>query len=190
VRVVGAYGLSLMSEDGGRQWRSLVGELDNPKGRHHYAITGLAQGVMLIAGEQGQILRSEAPGAPFRNLGQQGLGTFFGLLATPQVALAYGLRGAVYRSGDTGRSWDKLSLPPVTLSAAVALNDTTLVLVDESGRRWRSDDAGLHFTALPGELQAPVSAAVLAADGSLVLAGVGGLTRVPVAQLKSKEARP
>lgn len=188
VRVVGAYGLAFMTRDGGQHWQSLMEAVDNPKGRHLYAIARAGMGVV-IAGEQGQISRSEQDAERFENLGQQGLGSFFGLLTSPQSMLAYGLRGALYRSNNGGRAWEKVAMPPLTISTGVALSDGGLLLVNEAGQRLRSDDGGRSFTVLPGAPTAPISAAVQAADGSLILAGVGGMSRIPVAQLNAKEAR-
>ncbi len=188
VRVVGAYGLAFITRDGGQNWQLLMDAVDNPKGRHLYAIARVDKG-FVIAGEQGQILRSEPNAARFENVGQHGLGSFFGLLKNPQAILAYGLRGALYRSADDGHVWEKVAMPAFTISAGVTLLDGAFLVVNEAGQRLRSDDSGLSFSLLPGAPTAPIAAVVQAIDGSLILAGVGGMTRIPVEQLNSKEVR-
>ena len=78
VFVVGAYGLALATSDGGRTWSLASDLLDNPKGLHLYAIRRRDQ-LIVIAGEQGLLLRSENGGRSFRRLATPSQGSFFTL---------------------------------------------------------------------------------------------------------------
>ncbi|MFP3468218.1 YCF48-related protein, partial [Leifsonia sp. SIMBA_070] len=51
---VGAYGLILETDDGGANWRSRVGHLENAFGFHFYDIERLGEAV-LVAGEAGSL---------------------------------------------------------------------------------------------------------------------------------------
>lgn len=182
--VVGAYGLALATADGGRSWQSLVGRIPNPRGKHLYRVD-IAGERLLIAGEQGALLRSVDGGAHFATLRTPYAGTFFGALELGDDALlAYGLRGNVWRSGDGGASWQQVVLDQaVTLSAARRLGDGSLLLADEGGRLLRSADGGRSFAALALPPGSGLSGMAEAADGALILAGAHGLDRVEPAVL-------
>ncbi len=188
--VVGAYGLALMTEDGGQRWQSLVGRIPNPRGKHLYQIRAVGREI-LIAGEQGALFRSVDGGETFAEVPTPYAGTFFGALALDgDTLLAYGLRGNVWRSGDGGQSWSQVDTgQAVTISSGLRLADGSLVLADESGRLLRSTDAGRSFGALSAHAAAGSAGLVQAADGALILSGARGLVRVEPAQLASEPAR-
>ena len=183
--VVGAYGLALATADGGRSWQSLVGRIPNPRGKHLYRVD-IAGERLLIAGEQGALLRSVDGGAHFATLRTPYAGTFFGALELGDDALlAYGLRGNVWR-GD-GASWAQVELAqPVTLTAGLKLADGSVLLADESGRLLRGDAAASRFTALAASLPTGLTGMVQAADDALVVSGTRGLSRVEPATLTAE----
>lgn len=177
--VVGAYGLALATADGGQSWQSLVGRIPNPRGKHLYRVD-IDGERLLIAGEQGALLRSTDGGAHFTEIRTPYAGTFFGALELGGDALlAYGLRGNVWRSGDGGASWQQVEVgQPVTLSAAWRLQGGALLLADEGGRLLLSSDGGRHFAALAVQPGTGLTGMVEAADGALILSGARGLGRV------------
>lgn len=184
--VVGAYGLALATEDGGRSWQGVMARLPNPRGKHLYQVR--AEGArVLIAGEQGALFRSGDGGRAFAEVPTPYPGTFFGALALGEDGvLAYGLRGNVWRRGNG--AWTQVGLDqPITLTSGVQLADGALVLADESGRLLRSDDRGRSFRALAAKAPTAVTALVQAGDGALVLAGTRGLHRLDAAQLAVTE---
>lgn len=65
--VVGAYNLALTTEDGGHTWQSIGRRLDNPRALHLYSVRA-RDNELLIAGEQGLVLRSTDRGAHFPRL--------------------------------------------------------------------------------------------------------------------------
>lgn len=165
--VVGAYGIALSTVDGGKSWQSLVGVIPNPRGKHLYQVQ-IDGNALLIAGEQGALVRSVDGG------------TFFGALELHGDALlAYGLRGNAWRSADGGASWQRVELgQPVTVSAGQRLRDGSVLLADESGRLLRSTDGGQHFTALAVQPGTGLTGIAEAADGALIISSARGLTRV------------
>lgn len=179
--VVGAYGAILHTADGGQSWQSLRGHMANPRGRHLYQLQQTGDSLYVV-GEQGCIYRSRDHGEHFDALTTPYRGTFFGLLTgTDGSLLAYGLRGNAWRSTDEGSTWQALDAGlPVTLTAGTTLPDGRMVLADESGRVLQLTGQGLR----PLRVNQPFSftGVVRAADGSLVLTGVRGSTRLTLDQ--------
>ncbi|MFT3758401.1 WD40/YVTN/BNR-like repeat-containing protein [Thauera sp.] len=181
---VGAYGLALATGDGGRSWHSLTGRIPNPRGKHLYTVRASGADV-LIAGEQGALFRSLDGGQRFSAIETPYPGTWFGALALDRdTLLAYGLRGNVWRSADGGASWRQIELgQAVTLTSGSVLADRSIVLADESGRLLRSVDGARSFTPVAGSFPAGLTGIAQGGDGTLVLSGARGLSRVEPARL-------
>lgn len=184
--VVGAYGLALHSADGGRSWTSWSARLPNPKALHWY-VARRQGGVLLLAGEQGLLARSDDDGQTFRALASPYKGSWFtaDLAADGGIVLA-GLRGNVWRSADGGEAWQRVTAPdPASLTAMARGADGALLLASQSGRvlRLRSDTLqGLDLPPLP------LPAALLPLrDGTLLAFGMTGATPLRAAPT---EARP
>lgn len=177
--VVGAYGIALQTVDGGKSWQSLVGQIPNPRGKHLYQIQSDGD-ALLIAGEQGALMRSVDGGVSFAEVTTPYSGTFFGALDLHGDALlAFGLRGNAWRSDDGGASWQQVKLgQPVTVSAGRRLQDGSVLLADESGRLLRSTDGARSFVALAVQPGTGLTGIAEAADGALILSGARGLSRV------------
>lgn len=134
VLVVGAYGLALITEDGGKTWDSWGAKLENPKALHLYALRQRGKRIV-IAGEQGLIFKSEDGGQSFQRLVTPYKGSFFTLeLPDDREMVLAGLRGNVWRSVDGGRDWQVLAVPmPVSVVASQLAADGTLLLANQAG---------------------------------------------------------
>jgi photosystem II stability/assembly factor-like uncharacterized protein len=176
--VVGAYGLMLATADGGKSWA--VVSLPNPKNLHLYGLRAHGN-TLLIAGEQGLLLRSTDGGARFHALESPYKGSFFGLLHTRgDVWVAFGLRGTAYRSMDAGTQWDKLDTGlPMAIGAGAALPEGGFVLLGQAGEVLRGRDDAPTLQHVPAREPVPASGVAIAADGSLVLASLRGMRRLP-----------
>jgi photosystem II stability/assembly factor-like uncharacterized protein len=143
--VVGAYNLALATSDGGATWQPLSRALDNPKGLHLYAARQRGDEV-LLAGEQGLVLRSTDGGRRFARLATPYRGSFFTVaLDGGEDIVVAGLRGNVLRSQDHGATWQPLPMTvPVSFTASA---------VDETGRWWLANQAGMTFALLGNGLQ-------------------------------------
>lgn len=188
--VVGAYGLAFATQDGGKTWQSLVGEIDNSKGRHLYSITVAGQDV-LITGEQGVCYKGNETGQHFMSMTSPYIGTLFGALMTQNAnILIYGLRGNAFRSANQGASWDKVDFGlPITLTAGTRLRDGRIVVVDESGRVLLSSDDGVQFASLPIPKINAATGVTEAADGSLVVSTQRGATRIAADKLGMEKSK-
>jgi photosystem II stability/assembly factor-like uncharacterized protein len=144
VVVVGAYGLAFATEDGGQRWQAWMPRLDNPKALHLHAVRR-AGDTLLIAGEQGLLLRSDDAGRSFRRLASPYKGSWFTAeLPTPREMIVAGLRGNVWRSNDGGGSWSQLAAPtPATFVASTLGADGALLLANQAGVVLRAQDAQL-----------------------------------------------
>ncbi len=176
--VVGAYGLAFETGDGGAHWLPITGRLPNPKGLHLYGVRVLGD-TIVIAGEQGLLLRSTDNGASFTALASPYNGSFFGLLATRDgLLLAYGLRGHAYRSGDRGASWEPVDTGvAVSIVAGIEFADGALALLAQNGDVLVSRDSGRSFARQPARDNLPASGLAQAADGKRVITSLRGVRR-------------
>jgi len=176
---VGAYNLMFATTDGGKTWEALGPRLPNPKSLHLYGVRARGR-TLVVAGEQGLLLRSTDGGASFNAMASPYKGSFFGLLQTRGGALvAYGLRGTAYRSTDEGQHWDKLNTGlPMAVGAGMALPNGGFVLLSQAGDALVGAADGLALKRIPAREPVPVSGAALAADGGLVLASLRGMRRM------------
>lgn len=176
--VVGAYNLAFSTQDGGQTWQPFAPRLDNPKALHLYAVRARGNTV-LIAGEQGLVLRSEDAGKTFKRLTTPYAGSFFTaeLPADGNLVVA-GLRGNVWRSRD-GLAWTSVATPvPVSFTASAAAGGDTL-LANQGGALFRLDAAGVE--PLPVPAGAPVTALLPLRESRLLVLGLRGASVLVIA---------
>lgn len=172
---VGAFGLILHTEDGGKTWQPWMDRVDGGGDMHLYAIRP-AGGAVFVVGERGLVLKLDMQTQRFRRLELPYKGTLFGVVGTPRVVLAFGLRGNAFRSTDGGASWSKVETGvSAGISAGVARADGAIVLVTLAGQVLLSTDEGAVFRKVRAGLEVPAFAVAEAADGALAIAGFGGV---------------
>lgn len=181
--IVGAYNLAFRTDDGGKTWQDWSAHIDNPKGFHLYAMSK-AGSSFYIVGEQGLVLRSDDGGQSFKPQPSPYKGTWFGLTSLSNDGLLlYGLRGNAFLSRDQGKTWKQIDTGmPVSISAAIELNDKRLVLVNQAGQVLMSQANSTDFTALP-KIPLPIAAVASAGDG-LALATLRGVVKLPFSPTK------
>lgn len=180
--VVGAYGLAFHTEDGGESWTSWMDRVDNPMGLHLYAARRRGD-TLLLAGEQGLLLRSADGGDTFERLDSPYEGSYFTAeLPAEAGMLVAGLRGNVWRSPDGGASWTRLESPmPASITASTVGADGAVLLANQAG----------FVLRLSGETLTPInrkplpmpSALLEGRDGQLMLLGIAGVVRMPPAKV-------
>jgi photosystem II stability/assembly factor-like uncharacterized protein len=176
--VVGAYGLALATEDGGRNWVSWATRMENPKGLHLYAVRQRGNRIV-IAGEQGLVLKSEDGGHSFQRLEVPYKGSFFTLeLPDDREIVVAGLRGNVWHSTDGAREWTVLATPmPVSVVASQLGADGTLMVANQAGFVLvRRGDA---FVPLNREPLPPLTGLLAGRGGALLALSVQGV--MPIA---------
>jgi photosystem II stability/assembly factor-like uncharacterized protein len=134
VLVVGAYGIALLTEDGGDTWASWRARMDNPKELHLYAVRQRGNRIV-ISGEQGLVLQSFDGGASFKRIAAPYAGSFFTAeLPDDKSIVLAGLRGNAWRSADAGASWAQLASPvPVSITASAIGGEGELLLANQAG---------------------------------------------------------
>lgn len=177
---VGAYGLVLHSSDGGSRWESWQERVPNPGGSHLYAAVR-SGGALYLVGELGSVFRSDDRGQSFVALPPPYKGSFFGAVAVGERdVMVFGLRGNAFVYRDEARAWEGVKLPTAaTVNNGLRLKDGSIVLVTQAGDVLRSVDGARTFAPLKVAAPLPFVGLEQAADGTLVLAGVRGISAVP-----------
>jgi photosystem II stability/assembly factor-like uncharacterized protein len=170
--VVGAYGLALATNDGGKTWSSEL--LENPKSLHLYAVRRRDR-VVVIAGEQGLLLRSENGGRSFRRLASPYQGSFFTLeLPSATDIVTAGMRGNVWRSADAGGSWHQLPLPsPAAITGSSLRPDGSFILASQAGQLIAGAGDSLETLAFPA--LPPLTGVLPVARGTLLALSLQGV---------------
>jgi photosystem II stability/assembly factor-like uncharacterized protein len=176
--IVGAYNLAFRTRDGGKTWTPFGHRLDNPKASHLYAVESSGSTV-LIAGEQGVLLRSTDDGATFARIALPYRGSFFALTLEGDNAVVAGLGGNAFASHDRGATWTALALPaPVSVTAA-HLEGGRLLMANQAGMLMAgpagaSAVAPLNMPALPQP-----NDLVALPGGAILTVGAAGAIRLP-----------
>lgn len=177
----GAYGLSYKTEDGGETWTAVDDRLENP-GALHVNAAVVADGQIVLAGEQGMVLRSRDGGASFQALNFPYDGSLFDVIAGRNGdLLVIGLRGHAYRSADNGDTWTACARPmEETLMGGASLADGRYALVTSGGHVLVADPACEALA--PFHVSGPLAGVTARADGALALVGTAGYTPFSVPQ--------
>jgi photosystem II stability/assembly factor-like uncharacterized protein len=176
--VVGAYNLAFRTRDGGKTWTPFGSRLDNPKASHLYAVESSGSDV-LIAGEQGVLLRSTDDGATFARVALPYKGSFFALAFDGTDAVVAGLGGNAFASHDRGATWTALALPASVSVTAARLKGGRLLMANQAGmllagRAGATTVAALNTPALPQP-----NDLIALPGGAILTVGVAGAIRLP-----------
>ena len=183
---VGAYGLMLLTSDGGLNWEDwAVNEEDDA---HLNAIIRMPDGSLLIAGEAGYSYRSNDQGETWERMDIPYAGSMFGaVLANDTCVLFYGLRGHVMRSCDDGDQWEELNTGSEATLLGAAAQGGQVLLGGNGGVILLYDGAGgfsqhLHSSGVD------FSAVLALGDSRFLLTGEEGIYFYP--EEKSDGAAP
>jgi photosystem II stability/assembly factor-like uncharacterized protein len=177
--VVGAYGIALQTQDGGQTWQSWIDRLPNPRGLHLYAVRRDGDR-LLVAGEQGLLLRSDDDGASFKTVTSPYKGSWFTaeMLSATEWIVA-GLRGNAFRTRDAGVTWLPLASPmPASITAAARGEGGALLLANQAGFVMRLNGDALQ--PLNDKPLPPLAGLALDARKQLWALGLTGPIAVPL----------
>lgn len=199
---VGAYGVIYATSDGGSVWTQvpfdpaplpgaarvevhpddMEAEVDLGFEFHLNAIARGPGRRLYLGAEAGRLFRSDDDGASWRELPSPYDGSFYGILPLDGDALlAFGLRGNLYRSDDGGRSWTAIETGTTALlNAGSRIDADTVVIVGMAGVMLVSRDGGRTFTLTQQDDRRAISSVLPSGDGALIVAGEGGVRRLPL----------
>lgn len=168
---VGAFGIAFATEDGGASWTPWMDRLPNAKAMHLY-VARRAGDTVLLAGEQGLMMRSVDNGASFQALASPYQGSWFTGEIQGQDFVLAGLRGNVWRSADGGQQWAQIANQrPASITASLPFGDVVL-LANQAGQVLRLQGAELKVLDIPP--QAPLTGLVASGERLMGL-GVAGI---------------
>jgi len=174
---VGAFGVCYTTRDGGRNWvhHKLIED-----DAHLNRITIGPDAEFYIAGERGTLLRLAAHNKPTEVLTSPNEVSLYGLTPiAPNLLLAYGLRGHLYRSGDAGKTWRQIeSRLPALFTTAIRLRSGTILVAGQARAFLVSRDGGYSFQVWQPPIRTAVAEVLEAPNGLLLAFGEGGVTRL------------
>jgi photosystem II stability/assembly factor-like uncharacterized protein len=199
---VGAYGVIYATADGGKAWSQVPFEPaplpDAPKVEvaeddmeaevdlgFEFHLNAIARGVaggLYLGAEAGRLFRSDDDGATWRELPSPYDGSFHGLLPLDgEALLAFGLRGNLFRSDDGGQHWTTIETGTTALlNSGARVDADTVVIGGTAGVMLVSRDGGMTFALTQQDDRKAISAVLPSGDGALIVAGEGGVRRLPV----------
>jgi photosystem II stability/assembly factor-like uncharacterized protein len=175
---VGAYGMLYQTRDGGANWQFSGANIDNADRYHYYSLARDKAGTLFLSGEAGLLFLSSDLGVSWQRIEGVYDGSLFGVVATSESVIAFGLRGNIFRSGDLGQNWSRVETTNTYgLYGGAVLADDTVVLVGAGGTVLSSRDGGATFA---GAIQP--SRSTLSAVGSIneknFAVGMSGVEKV------------
>jgi len=168
---VGLWSLLLVTEDGGHTWRKQ--DVPAPPGgdksdRNFFRLFAGADGTLLIAAEQGLVLRSTDQGAHWSYQQTGYKGSFWsGASLRDGTLMVAGMRGTVYRSADGGVTWSKVESGTASSVTDLVSTASGVAGVGQDGATIQGGADG-HLHAHTRADRAELTAVVQAADGRLV----------------------
>jgi photosystem II stability/assembly factor-like uncharacterized protein len=199
---VGAYGVVYVTSDGGSVWSQvpfepaalpgaekveasmdeMEADVDLGFEFHLNSIARGPPGRLYIGAEAGRLFRSDDDGATWRELPSPYDGSFHGILPLDgDAVLAFGLRGNLFRSDDGGVTWSAVATGTTALlNGGARIDAETVVVVGMAGVILVSRDGGRSFALHQEDDRKAISAVVPTGDGALIVAGEGGVRRLPL----------
>ncbi len=179
---VGAYGMSVVTFDGGETWENNMYRNENENFNHLFDYAPLpTPGKYFIAGEAGLFLIAdinERKATRIRSVPWEG--SFFCSASTADGAIVMGgLRGRMFRTADEGATWVAVEKPTTSsIVAAIRLSDERLVAVGAAGEVLVSTDNGFTYALVPVGQVGPLSSVAEGPGNTLLLAGLKGIRKV------------
>jgi photosystem II stability/assembly factor-like uncharacterized protein len=178
---IGAFNYFFVTEDGGRTWQDRSLSLPNPESLHLYSIAAISDGVVLIVGEFGLLLRSSDGGRSWVQLDLGYEGSLFSVAGANGQAWIAGLRGNGFFSPDGGISWQ--AVPLETHSTLLSVDDVAAgnaIFGGLGGTLLRFDSGEGSLSEVENPSGAHIAAALLVDDG-VVTASTAGVKKISVA---------
>ena len=185
--VAGAYGMMMVTYDGGKTWEHRLHNVENENFNHIFDFSPLPQsGRFFLSGEAGLLLIGDANQQIAKRVHSVPWeGSFFATVAASDGAIIMGgLRGRMFRTEDEGETWVVVEKPPTSaIVAETRLDDGTLVAAGVGGEILLSKDDGFNFTMSPASgTVGPIFDLTQGEGNTLLVAGPKGIKSAVLAQ--------
>ena len=179
---VGAYGLLIMTNDGGKHWQLHEQYLSNIDKFHFYSIAQSSNGDLFLAGESGTLWHSDNQGQSWQTLTAPYEGSLFGLISAKDGSLlTFGLRSNLFRTEDGGAHWQRITTDSdASLLGGTISDHGNIVLVGTSGTVLSSQDHGKSFQVNGLPDRSTLSSVIVLAENKLLLVGANGLEHLEI----------
>ena len=183
----GAYGMILVTRDGGKSWQHVLHHMENDDFFHIFDFTALPEpGKSFLVGEAGLLMVGDIHGEnAVRVHSVPWEGSFFTAVGAADGAIVMGgLRGRMFRTADQGYTWTVIEKPPTSALVALSLlEDGTLVAGGIAGEILVSKDDGFSFSMTPAAgTVGPIFDLTPGEGDNLIVAGPKGIKSATLAQ--------
>jgi photosystem II stability/assembly factor-like uncharacterized protein len=150
---LGAYGMILETENGGKDWLPVLENVENPGFYHIFDFAPLPEeGKFFASGEAGLLIEGDINqeiGRKVETIPWDG--SFFTIIDTADGGLVMGgLRGKMFRTSDVGATWAEVKKPMTSaIVDTTRLSDGRLIAVGIGGEVLVSSDNGASFATVP-----------------------------------------
>lgn len=174
--VIGAYGMSMRTFDGGATWEPMLENHANYGFRHLFDYH-IGPNARVIVGEMGLVWTQDEPFTRVKQADFDYDGSIYTIVSSSSGDLIIaGLRGNGFRSVDHGETWTEVDLPTtVSVVSSLRLADGRIVLASQAGEILISNDDGRSFEKKTTERLFPISGIEEGRPGELVVVGLGGV---------------
>lgn len=184
--VLGAYGMALLTRDGGETWEHVLHNIENDSFYHYFSMAPLAgDGKFFLSGEAGLFIEAnvttqvsvQVESVPWE-------GSFFtSSAAADNTIVTGGLRGRMFRTEDIGRTWMDVEKPPTSsIVDSTRLANGNLVFVGIAGEILMSTDDGNSFSKLPVTSGGRIYTVTEGPTGTLLVGGPSGIHKLSLPQ--------
>ena len=181
---LGAYGMILRTEDGGKNWNHVLHTMENDSFFHIFDFAQLpGERKFFLSGEAGLFLVGDATVESAGARQTESVpweGSFFTSEAAADGAIVMGgLRGRMFRTTDMGASWIEVEKPPTSsMVDSTRLANGNLIFVGIAGEILKSTDNGSSFTRLPLKTGGRIYSVTEGSEGTLLVAGPDGIQKL------------
>jgi len=183
---LGAYGMALMTTDGGDSWEPVMHHIENNSFFHIFDFAPLpGEGKFFLSGEAGLFIEADVTSrvsVQVKSVPWEG--SFFASVNTVDNAIVMGgLRGRMFRTPDVGETWAAVKKPSTsTIVDSVRLENGALIFVGIAGEILLSTDNGFNFTRLPISSGGRIYTVAEGPESTLLVGGPGGIQKLVLPQ--------
>ena len=188
---LGAYGMLVLTEDGGETWEPRLHTVENDSFYHVFDFSPLpGDGRFFLAGEAGLFMVADVSNPDKEQRYAKKIhsipweGSFFTSTDTADGAIVMGgLRGRMFRTADVGDTWVVVEKPPTSaIVDSIRLADGRLVAVGVAGEVLVSRDNGFSYTRADVGEVGRANAVAEGPGNTLLLGSPYGIKKVTLPQ--------